>query len=256
MEIKRITVMQYLSLRISRRKTDPKYEKAIDALSEKYVESTIEEPSSKPGLLSPEARKNKLKQEFKNSVRMDEHEKYLADSISILMSDGKRHLKQEEWDNLLKELQKAKKKINKLSYKDTLPETLYPTLGITDSGMKSIDTVARLKYRYKEYDSAIALHVLLTTLNAEEPLYWYHLGIAFQDAEMYDKAIKAYSICHIMDPENIATYIFSAECYLKQDNIKYARLEYEEAVKLVDLLDNKGPWKKHLKYIEQTIENH
>lgn len=247
-------LMQYLSIGILRKKTDPKYEKAIDALAEKYAESQIDVPSPSAELLTREARKKKLKYEFRKQVELEEYEKHLVDAVAVLLNDGPRHLKQEEWEHLLRELRKAKKKLRKIDYKENLAEPLYPSLGITASGMRSIDTIARLKYRFKEYKNAISLHVLLATLNGGEPLFWYHLAICFQEAKIFEKATTAYSFCHILDPDNIAAYVFSAECFLELNNKKEAKPVYEEAVKLVAQQNKKSYWNRHLKYIQECLE--
>jgi tetratricopeptide (TPR) repeat protein len=247
--------MQHLSFGIFKRKGDPQYEKAMDALSELYAESKIEVPSLKTELSSLDAIKSKFKLEFKQNIRLDEHKKYLTDAISILISEGERYLKQNEWDTLLSELRNAKKKLEKLTYEVPVAEIYYQSLNITDAGMRAIDTIARLKYRHKEYEGAIALHILLSTLNAAEPLYWYHLGICFQDAGFYDKAAKTYICCHILDPKNIASRIFSAECYLELKDKNKAREQFDEATVLVEVLAEKSPWDKHLKFIKKRIEH-
>lgn len=232
---------------------DDKYEQALESLANQYAETMCaQEPDS--ALLSPVAKLNKYKEEFKSSVRLEDLKKHLVQAVSILVTEGSKFLEKPAWENLQNELINSKNTLSELSFEDNLPETLYTSLGITEQSLDAIDSIAKELYQLQEYSKAASLNVLLITLNGIEPKYWYNLGMSFQEAENYEKAILAYTCCRILDPENIGACLFCAECYLYQDNKQEAKLELEEGEKLFNKLTDKTPWDSFINNLKVCVE--
>jgi hypothetical protein len=234
---------------------DGKYEKFLENLATQYAETICDQaPSSSSQLLSPIAQKNRYKEEFKNNVRLEDLKKYLVQAVSILINEGAKFLDKPVWQNLQNELIYSKNTLSELSFKDNLPEILYPSLGISDQSLSAIDFLSKELYRRQEYSKSASLNVLLITLNGTESKYWYNLGMSFQEAENYDKAILAYACCRLLDSENIGACLFSAECYLYQDNKEEAKLELKEGERLFNHLSDKTLWDSFIINLKACIE--
>ncbi len=232
---------------------DPEYEAELEKIADAYAKEEAESLTSISKLLSKEQAKNHLKQEFKAAVNLEEHQILLKRAISCILDDGKRYLEKEEWDLLFSEISHASDVLSKLSYQEDLPETLFPYLGITQKGMDLIDAICRAKYQDENFSLAIALNALLTTLDPGTLSYWLHLGISYQESGFFEKAIKAYSICHLLDPSYLPAWIFCSECYYKLHDKEDARIEYEEASLIAASRKDKARWEEPLSYLKKCL---
>lgn len=232
---------------------DSEYEKALDKIAEEYAEEQTDALLSSSQLMTREQAKFHLKKELKEAVRLEEQQSLLQQAIRCILEDGKRYLNPDEWEVLANEISRASETLYSLSYQEEIPEKLFPFLGMTQKGMDAIDVISRAKYQEENYSFALALNALLTALNPEAVVYWLHLGICYQDSGFFEKAIKAYSICHLIDPQLIPAWIFCSECYSKTNSPEDAKIEYEEAKRMVGSSENKSLWEEHLNDLKRSI---
>lgn len=230
------------------------YKAELDRIAEAYAQHEAESPSVTSHLLSKEQAVERFKRNFKEAVRLDEQQALLKQAVKCIVQEGKKYLSTEEWEHLSTEVLKASDALAKLTYQDPIPEKLFPALGMTEQGMNEIDAISREKYKEENYSSALALNALLTTLDAGALIYWLHLGICYQDSGFYEKAIKAYSICHILNPLHIPAWLFCSECYCKAHNKGDAKIEYEAALQLISFLSDKAFWQDHLRILKKELQ--
>lgn len=232
---------------------DPAYEKELEKIAEEYAKEEAGAVAAASPLLNKEQAKIHLKIEFKEAVRLKDQQVLLKQAVRTIMEDGKRYLSKELWELLSKEIGHASEVLDKLTYKEEVPDILFPYLGMTQEGMNAIDTIGQAKYKEENFSLAVAINALLATLNPESITYWLRLGISYQDSGFYEKAIKAYSICHVLDPLHISSWIFCAECYFYAHNKDDAKIEYEEAVKIVASLEDKAQWEEQLAFLKKSL---
>jgi len=218
------------------------YDQILEKLADQYAEMHCDDAVPGSEIFPPGYKKQRCKQEFKENLRMDELGEHLKVAVALLFNEAMQHLEEEESKILLSELQSAKKAFLELSLGDEIPKILYPRLGFTKRGINAIDTIARKLYNQKEYAKAVSLNVLLTMLNGADSNYWYNLGICFQEAANYEKAILAYACCNELDPKNVGASLFSAECNLRINHQAEAKVQFEKAETLVNSLPIKDPW--------------
>jgi len=230
-----------------------KYEPIINNLAEKFAENESNSTISSP-LLNKEQVKTRLKLEFKEAVRLEEQYTLLKQAVRLILSEGQNYLSQEEWDQLSSDIAKAQEKLSTLSIYDEIPEKLYPFLGITEASLDAVEKISRQKYQEENYGAAAALCAFLTTIDPENFSYWLHLGVCYQEAGFNEKAIKAFSICHLLDPLEITPWILCTECYVRAHNKDDAKLEFEEARRMISKLEDTKPWDEHLIYLKRIID--
>lgn len=232
---------------------DPEYEMALEKLAEDYADQEAESLVQSSQLFTKTQAKLHLKKQFKEAVLLPEQQTLLNQAVRCVLEDGKRYLGEEDWGVLSSEMSHASEILSKLSYQEEIPEKLFPFLGMTQKGMNAIDTIARAKYKEENFSAALALNALLATLNPETLIYWLHLGICYQDCGFFEKATRAYSVCHLLDPTHIPAWIFCAECYHKVHHEDDAKIEYEEVTRIVASLEDATPWKETLTDLKRCL---
>jgi tetratricopeptide (TPR) repeat protein len=232
---------------------DPDFEDTLEKIAEEYAQKESETLVYTSPLIPKEQVKNHLKNEFKSSVRIEDQQILLTNAVRCISQEGKRYLSEAEWNLLSKEIARAAEVIAGMDYQEEIPEILYLYLGMTQRGLNAIETISRAKYQEENFSLAADLNALLSILNPEEVIYWLHLGISYQDCGFYERAIKAYSICHLLDPKQIKAWILCAECYLNSHEKEEAKIEYEEAVQIAATLENSEPWKDHFEYLKKSL---
>lgn len=232
---------------------DPEFEAELEKIADAYAEEGVENLAAKSQLFGKEQAKNHLKKEFKDTVYLEEQQVLLKKAMRCIVDEGKKYLGKEEWEQLFSEISHASDTLSTLSYQEELPEKLFAYLGMTQSGLDLIDAICRAKYQEENFSLAIALNALLTTLAPETLSYWLHLGISYQECGFFEKAIKAYSICHLLDSSHIPAWILCSECYLKLHNKEDAKIEYEEATLIAASRNDKARWEEPLAYLKKCL---
>lgn len=231
---------------------DEEYEKYVQKLAEEAADAFMKETPPSP-LMTPAVQRQRIIAEFKERVRMEEQGEALERAFQVLKSESSRFLNDAEREVLFAQLEAAAEKLVAITYEETMPDVLYPILGMTQDGLHAIDEVARGSYLAQRYQDASALYVLLTTLNSGNSAYWHRLGISYHEAEDYPKAVGAYSVAHALDPSNIASYLYAAECCLNMRQKEQAEKELSEAKRVFESLTEKEEWQEHLSVLEKLI---
>lgn len=104
-------------------------------------------------------------------------------------------------------------------------------IGLSDESAESIYSQAYLLYNTGKYNDAAELFRLLIMLNATEPKYIMGLAACFHMMKEYDGAASAYSLVSIVDAENPIPYFHSSDCYIQLGDRASAIVALEMAVK-------------------------
>jgi tetratricopeptide (TPR) repeat protein len=174
---------------------------------------------------------------------MKEHRELMFQASQIIVDDGKKLLSVDERDILSRELNQAARRLVEVGENIDLDTSLHTVLGFSIDGIKAIQKLMQIKFEENSIDNVLALNALLTTLCPEIPEFWLYLGIAYQEKENFQKALRAYAYCHIIDVENIAAWVFSAECYINEMLLEDAECELNEAKRLIDQFKCNDEWK-------------
>ncbi len=229
------------------------YIKEIDRLAEQYAEEMGWDSPNGNGLLPPAVKKEKLKLEFKDQIKVDELKEHLARAFEIIGNEGKILLNETEWELLEGELSHAAEIMENFAYDTVLSTNYAKFLGITAPSLQAIDDLASLKFEQKP-EEALSLLALLTTLEEDNPESWFELGMCFQKLNRHEKALQAYASCLGIDPNHVGSKVFSAVCSLKLDQFREARKFYQEAKRLVLEQNLESEWKGVLDPIEMQLD--
>lgn len=104
-------------------------------------------------------------------------------------------------------------------------------IGLSDESAESIYSQAYLLYNTGKYKDAAELFRLLIMLNATEPKYTMGLAACFHMMKEYEGAASAYSLVSIVDAENPIPYFHASDCYIQMGDRGSAIVALEMAVK-------------------------
>lgn len=103
-------------------------------------------------------------------------------------------------------------------------------IGLSDDSAESIYSQAYLLYNTGKYNDSAELFRLLIMLNATEPKYIMGLAACFHMMKEYEGAASAYSLLSIVDPENPIPYFHASDCYIQMGDRGSAIVALEMAV--------------------------
>jgi len=132
------------------------------------------------------------------------------------------------------------------------PVLLQAVFGISDESVKQIYALARYYAEKNEYSNARALFTYLTMLAPNQMIFWVLLGVCFQALNLDQEALETFAIVKALNPSEPASYIYSAESYLKLKEKGKAEQEMDEVKPFLE--QHPGPWKESLDYVLQELK--
>jgi tetratricopeptide (TPR) repeat protein len=224
-------------------------EKEID----NYVDSlNLEEDPIHPSLQNAKARKESMKLEIKEAVKLPELSKNLNSALNLLFSEGSVYLTKEAYEQLIEDLSNASIMLN-VKLEESGNDTLQHLANISDESMKSIVEVSIAKFTEERYQDCFSLFSLLTVLNPAYSEYWFRFGLAAQKCENYELASRAYAAALELDPQLVGARLFAAECFVRLGKISEARAEIETAKQFVAQNNVDPMWIDLIQAIEDII---
>lgn len=203
------------------------YDRVID----EYIES--EGLENQQSLVPSHLRREKIRNEIKAEAESGELRKYLKIAFQTLIDDGQRFVELKDYENMINHLYKS---TNYLKKTDKIPVNLnFKTiLHFNEYTMETIFKIAQGTYNDNKLDEALSIFALLTALAPEDPDYLYRLGIVARQTNRLELALSAFINAVSLDPDFVSARLYASECYLKLDQLKEAKHEFEEAKKRID----------------------
>lgn len=225
--------------------------KEIDA----YVDS-LELEETPNALQSSKIKREKIRHEIKEGVKLPELSQLLESAMGIVISEGELYLSQKENEKLLTDFANASKHFATMHLADSDNKNLQELIHITDDSMVSIVKMALAKFSEERFADCMALFSLLSILNPAYSEYWYRLGIASQKCGNYDLAARAYHAAAELDPNLIGARLFAAESYVQLKRSHEAKSEIAAAKKIAAEHKVDQMWVDLIPAIEKTIKSH
>jgi tetratricopeptide (TPR) repeat protein len=228
-------------------------EEELDQEIDAYVDS-LELEEGPNALESVKAKREKIRNEIKEGVKLPELTKLLESAMGIVISEGERYLSAEENGQLLSDFANAAKYFAAMHLAESSDKNLQELIHISDDSMKSIVQMALAKFTEERFADCLALFSLLSILNPAYSEYWYRLGIAAQKCGNYDLALRAYHGALQLDPHLIGAKLFTAECLIELKRFDEAKSEIAEAKKMANEQKVDQMWIDLIPAIEKAIK--
>lgn len=229
-----------------------KFDAAYNELFDHFVDSTSSDLPQET-LIPNSIQREKRKKDLMDNTQCLNLEISLKPAIDFLTNkkECQYDFSQEEYDLLLLQFSKISFYLKKIDFTQIHRESLYSLLHLTESTMQAIFRVAIAKYNEEEFETSFNLFSLLATLDQENEDYWYRLGIAAIQIGKLELALQSLAFTLYLNQKMLGARLFSAECYLRLDQLNDAKAELEEAKKIVEDIPQEQIWLDLLVNIEE-----
>lgn len=123
--------------------------------------------------------------------------------------------------------------------------------GISDEKEESIYSQAYLLYNTGRYRDAIEIFRVLIMLNSTEPKYMMGLAACFHMLKAYESAISTYTLVSFLDPDNPVPFFHSSDCALQMNDKLAAIVSLQMAI---NKAENKPEFKTLKERAEITLQ--
>lgn len=225
---------------------------ALEELIKEEVESLMsaEDPSAK--LLPAEARRAKIEQEVRAAADYSKLGKFISTAFEILRKEGSAYLDKKEDESLQQSLDKFTERLEDLHIKELTDEKMAAALALPPEILKLILKVAIEKFRQGQIADSLAIFVFLTTVDEEEPDFWFRLGLVAQNFGNDELALQALTTTSRLAPDFIGAYLYAAESYFKTGRRGDAESELKKAKALMGT-SQRDEWQDRISEIEQLL---
>jgi tetratricopeptide (TPR) repeat protein len=138
----------------------------------------------------------------------------ITQAVGILRTE-EMDLSPEQQEEIEADFLKAKKILDELDVSAVLDREAKEVLGIRQESIDLIFSLAIKKYETQEFEQSMALFLLLSKLDSQDPEYLYRAGIAAQVIGRPELALKLYAACLQLNSDAIGPKVFSIECQLE-----------------------------------------
>lgn len=195
---------------------------------------------------TPEMKKARIRAELREQAKISELSQFIEQAFNILTSQGEKYLAKEKFELLNEDFAAGHEALEKIDLNIIPSENFQSLLHFSELTINSIFEMAVAKFNELQYPDSLALFILLNTLNPENADFWLRAGILAQKCENYELAIRLYSAAEAIDPSLLGPWVFSIDCYLKQDLKPEAQTAYAEAMKIGEASPIDDEWKEML----------
>ncbi|MBS0654334.1 MAG: hypothetical protein JSR46_01025 [Verrucomicrobia bacterium] len=231
-----------------------KFEQETERMIETYVDTLeLEDDPAQNHLLNIKMRKERLKQEMREALKLPELSKQIESAIGLLLTEGARYLTREANQTLQSDLSHAAAQLEGIEREKTSSMNLQAITKISDASMKAITDMAIAKFTEERFQDCLCLFSFLTILDPGYSEYWLRLGIAAQQCENYEMASRAYAAALELDPGSISAHLFAAECFVKCVLLDKAKAELAAAKKIAESSTVDQTWLDLLSSIENMV---
>jgi hypothetical protein len=245
---------KHSSTKASSSQKDP-FDIAFDEAIKEQVDNEMANEDHQPAnqMLSPALKRAKLEQEIREAANFTGFEKNISIAVKILQDEGNQHLEKVEYDSLQESLNAVNERLIHLDLKNLSDESLQSAFKIPDNCGQYILKVGIDKYIQGLIDESMAIFLLLTIMKADEPDYWFRLGLIAQKCEHYDLALSALSTASELAPEFVGAHIYAAYCHLKKHSKDNALAELSAAKKIQETTQIEDKWRENIVDIENLL---
>lgn len=145
-------------------------------------------------------------------------------------------------DEILNEM-KAKKK------------TFHEVVGLSEGFLERLYAIAYSYYNQGRFDQALHYFHLLTSMNSKNHKYFYGLGATFHQMKEYDAGASAFMMSLYLEPYHPLPAYYTADCYLKGNQIDSAQEALEIAIDLCGDLKEHEHLKERCLLTKKTLIN-
>lgn len=216
-----------------------RYEVALGRNIQLFLdELSIDEGPPNP-LLPPHFKREKMAVELRESLVQDDLCRSIEAAVQLLLKQGNRYLEAAAFEEIKASFAHAGEILDRLNLDKPITEDFDKILEISEATIGDIFKIALAKFQEAEFDTSLALFILLTVLRSRDFDFWYRTAIAAQECKKFDFALKAYSIAMELNKAAVEPCLFSTECLLQMGEVAAAEATWQRAKEMIENLEDK-----------------
>ncbi len=224
-----------------------------DKISQRVDVLMKEEDPYTNKLLSPDIRREKIKNEIYEELDLSEFSDTIGTAIAILEEQGLQYLNEEEHSIVLEDIENIRNKLDSLDLNITDQEIIKSIFKVSPTSLSLITRIAIAKFSEDQLPNSLSIFSLLTLLDSDNPDYWYRVGIVAQKCERYDLALRTFDVVKQLIPEFMGSRIFMTQCYLQVNLNHKAVEEMAEIKKLLKTTNIEQEWEERIADLENLF---
>jgi tetratricopeptide (TPR) repeat protein len=194
-----------------------------------------------------------VEQEVRKSLDLSEYDSYMNSAFKILRNEGHEYLDETAFKALIDALDKLHYQTAQLNISSLSDESLRDAFAIPEEIRQLILKIGIAKFNSGSMEGSLAIFTFLSTLNSDEPDYWYRLGLVAQKSEKYELALKSFAATSWLAQDFIGSRIFATQCYLQMGLRNDAETELEEAKYIIETFDVPEKWHRHIEDLKVLL---
>lgn len=237
-------------------------EKRLDQAAEGLLdEESVYELHATP-LVSAQQLRAQHKERIKNYLRDNELKRSIGRGFDLIRQDIIEVLTKEQLEPFFAELGKINPraldnpspKVQKLLAEKSATLTFQDVFELSNEILKQIYTLGYQYFQRKEYEHAIDIFAIVTTLNPFVTEFWNAMALCFQAKQEWTKALDTFAIACTLNENDVSSRISRAYCCLSMQQNEEAMEELALAKEIIDknpALDNE--WGEYLKKLKAQV---
>lgn len=204
-------------------------------------------------LTSPEIVKYQVEAEVRKTYALDDFGNYIEKAVKIFKEEGNLYLTSSEYEQLIEQLDQISKRLQ--TFNDFKEEKFAEALTISDEVKSFIMHLAIEKMKEMLFLDSLSIFAFLTTIDNQNPNYYYHLGLAAEKCELYELALKSYSAVSDLAPDFIESRIFKTEIYNHLSQKEEGMVELAALKEILKLSPESEKWETYVTGLDNLLKS-
>jgi len=231
-----------------------RFEVALDETLKAYATNLMSEEDPNQIHLTPQRiRQAQLVKDLKESIDLNEFGDFLKIAVTIFREEGQSYLNQNDYNILIKELEKLRYQLETLDLSHLEEESFKNSIKVPAETRDFMLKIGIAKFSEELYPACLSIFSFLSAVETDEPDYWYRLGLVSQQCERYDLALRSFQAAAELAPDFIGTKIFMAQCYLNMGDRENALGVMEEVKDMLFKTDDSERWSLQVLAIDNLL---
>lgn len=206
----------------------------VQELREIVVEDLLEseeyyQAKSTP-LKSPQACKEEHQACLREAVKLEKFQAELNDAVDVLIKQMPSFIGEKAWSEMLADC---------------------VDLNFSEKTLDQMYKLGKALLERKCFTEASPIFLFMVYLNPKVPEYWMGIGIALYSTQKYQEALAFLKIAAVLQPEKVASLVYTTLCQMKLKNYEEAKAVLVEISKKTT--EEKNTWANEIDFVNQQL---
>lgn len=184
---------------------------------------------------------------------MSEFKNHVQTAMNIFRTEGINYLEKDENEAFIKDLDSFDLKLKNLDAETLKNESFEKIVYLSPESRASILKIGIGKFSENLLNDSLSIFAFLSSLEADNPDYWYRLGLVAQKCDLNELALKSFIVTSELAPGFAGSHIYAAQCYLTLDQPDNAKNEVDSVKAILKESPGEESWNQTVVDIENLL---